>query len=147
MEPTANSSSLRCVIVTPERAVLDETCDFIAVPMFDGELGVAPGRLPLIGRLGFGELRIKKRGITARYYVDGGFVQIRQNAVTVLTQKAIKGEEIQIPAAEAALKAAQTPAADAGTQEARLKAQQRARAQIRVAHHATDKPGLSLEGH
>ena len=89
----------------------------------------------------------KKRGITARYYVDGGFVQIRQNAVTVLTQKAIKGEEIQIPAAEAALKAAQTPAADAGTQEARLKAQQRARAQIRVAHHATDKPGLSLEGH
>src|SRR5262245_7056495 len=109
MEPTPNSNSLRCVVVTPEKAVLDEACDFVAVPMFDGELGVAPGRLPLIGRLGFGELRVKKRGLTGHYYVDGGFVQIRQNVVTVLTQKALKGKDIQIAAAEAALKAAQAP--------------------------------------
>ena len=33
--------------------------DFVALPLFDGELGVMPGRAPLIGRLGFGELRTK----------------------------------------------------------------------------------------
>ena len=51
------------MVVTPEKAVLDEVADFVAVPMFDGELGVEPGRLPLIGRLGYGELRIRRGGV------------------------------------------------------------------------------------
>ena len=42
--------ALRCVVVTPERALLDETADFVALPMYDGELGVLPGRSPLIDR-------------------------------------------------------------------------------------------------
>ena len=51
---------LHCVVVTPERALLDEPADFVALPMYDGELGVLPGRAPLIGRLGYGELRIRR---------------------------------------------------------------------------------------
>ena len=47
------------MVVTPERALLDEPADFVALPMYDGELGVLPGRAPLIGRLGYGELRIR----------------------------------------------------------------------------------------
>ena len=50
---------LQCVVVTPERAFLDAKADFVALPMFDGELGVLPGRTALIGRLGYGELRIR----------------------------------------------------------------------------------------
>ena len=53
--PTSAEKSLHCVVVTPERAVVDETADFVVLPMLDGELGVLPGRAPLIGRLGFGE--------------------------------------------------------------------------------------------
>ena len=52
---------LKCVVVTPERACLDEVADFVALPMFDGELGVLPGRAALIGRLGYGELRLAGR--------------------------------------------------------------------------------------
>ena len=52
----SSSRTVQCVVVTPERAVLDEAVDFVALPMYDGELGVLPGRAPLIGRLGFGEL-------------------------------------------------------------------------------------------
>jgi F-type H+-transporting ATPase subunit epsilon len=48
MQP--DSHTLQCVVVTPERAVLDEPADFVALPMYDGELGVLPGRAPLIGR-------------------------------------------------------------------------------------------------
>ena len=73
---------LQCVVVTPERALLDEPADFVALPLYDGELGVLPGRAPLIGRLGFGELRIRKGDQTQRFYVDGGFVQVRDNVVT-----------------------------------------------------------------
>ena len=95
--------TLRCVVVTPERAVLDETADFVALPMYDGELGVLPGRAPLIGRLGYGELRIRRGGVVERYYVDGGFAQIRMNEVTVLTSKALKPSEINADAAKQAL--------------------------------------------
>ena len=50
---------VRCVVVTPEKAVLDETAELVIVPMFDGEFGVLPGCAPVIGRLGAGELRLK----------------------------------------------------------------------------------------
>ncbi len=48
---------IQCVVVTPEKSLLDELVDFVALPLYDGELGVLPGRTPLIGRLGYGELR------------------------------------------------------------------------------------------
>src|SRR3954466_6401409 len=96
---TATPRQLRCVIVTPERALLDEPADFIALPLYDGEIGFLPGRAPLVGRLGYGELRIKKYNVTKRVFVDGGFVQVRANVVTVLTPKALKSEELTTEAA------------------------------------------------
>src|SRR5438552_8500325 len=90
---------LQCVVVTPERAVLDEPVDFVALPLYDGELGVLPGRAPLIGRLGYGELRIRRGDSTRRFFVDGGFAQVRSNIVTVLTRRAIRGADINPQAA------------------------------------------------
>src|SRR5207245_2006519 len=80
----ASGKQLKCVVVTPERAVLDEPAEFVALPMYDGELGVLPGRAPLIGRLGAGELRLRQRNTSRRYFVDGGFAQVRADVVTVL---------------------------------------------------------------
>lgn len=125
--------SLRCVIVTPERALLDQTADFVALPMYDGELGVAPGRAPLIGRLGCGELRVRKGDTTDHYYVDGGFVQVQANVVTVLTNKACKTSEIDAEAARKTLEAARKPTTTPEAQAASLKNQQRARAQLHLA--------------
>jgi F-type H+-transporting ATPase subunit epsilon len=127
---------LRCVVVSPERALLDTAADFIVVPLYDGELGVLPGRAPLIGRLGFGELRIKQGSATQHIYVDGGFVQVRSNTVTVLTSRAQKAEEIDTAAANNVLHQPVTAGATA-TADARAKAQDRARAQLRVARHRT----------
>src|SRR5439155_22244060 len=94
MDQSSGAKKVQCVVVTPERAVLDETVDFVALPMYDGELGVAPGRAPLIGRLGYGELRTRRGNEVQRYFVDGGFAQVRGNVVTVLTPRALKAEEI-----------------------------------------------------
>src|ERR1700758_491706 len=98
---------VQCVVVTPERAVLDEAVDFVALPMYDGELGVLPGRAPLIGRLGFGGLRTGVGRTVHRYYIDGGFVQVRADMVSVLTGRAMPAEEINLASAEEALKSAQ----------------------------------------
>ncbi len=101
--PNPADRELHCVIVTPEKAVLDEAADFVAVPMFDGELGVLPGRAPLIGRLGYGELRLRRGTQTRRFFVDGGFVQVRANIVTVLTSRAMRAEDIDASAVSHAL--------------------------------------------
>jgi F-type H+-transporting ATPase subunit epsilon len=124
--------TLKCVVVTPEKALLDEPADFVVVPMFDGELGVALDRLPLIGRLGFGELRITQGNQTKHFYVDGGFVQVRSNVVTVLTSKAMDVKDLKIDQAQAVLQSAAVEATPEG-QEAHYKAQQRARVQLRLA--------------
>ena len=129
--------TLQCVVVTPEKAVLDEPADFVVVPMFDGELGVALDRLPLIGRLGFGELRITQCNQVKHYYVDGGFVQVRNNVVTVLTSKAIPAADIKVADAHAVLQSAKAESTPEG-QEAQQKAQQRARAQVRIAQKTSE---------
>jgi F-type H+-transporting ATPase subunit epsilon len=137
MDATPTSHSLQCVVVTPERAVLDAAVDFVALPMYDGELGVLPGRAPLIGRLGYGELRTRHGPTVQRFFVDGGFAQVRDNVVTVLTPRAIKAEAIDTAAANQALEPGQTAAE---SPEARLKAQDRARAQLRIAQRARGEP-------
>lgn len=131
---------LHCVIVTPEKALLDEVVDFVAVPMFDGELGVLPGRAPLIGRLGYGELRLRRGLEIRRFFVEAGFVQVRADTVTVLTPRAQRAEEIDTSAALLALQAALVPAPTSQSSEEHLKIQERARAQLRVARHNEESP-------
>ncbi len=138
--PDQHQRELHCVVVTPEKALLDEPADFVAVPLFDGELGVLPGRAPLIGRLGYGELRLRRGTQTRRFFVDGGFVQVRANTVTVLTARAQRAEDIDTTAVTNTLRAALAPAPTPQAQEEQLKNQQRARAQLRVARHREEHP-------
>ncbi len=77
--------TLRCVVVTPERTERDREAEYVSLPMVDGELGVMGGRAPLIGRLGFGTLRLQTAAGPERYYVDGGFAHIEGDVINVLT--------------------------------------------------------------
>ena len=125
---------LQCVVVTPEQAVLEEAADFVAIPMQDGELGVLPGRAPLIGRLGMGELRLQQGTTVKRLFVDSGFVQVRADTVTLLTSRAVEATEIDPQAVERELSTAESnrttsPAARDNAE----KTEQRARAMLRIA--------------
>jgi F-type H+-transporting ATPase subunit epsilon len=132
----ARADRLQCVVVTPERTLFDELVDFVALPLYDGELGVLPGRAPLIGRLGFGELRTRSVGTTRRYFVDGGFAQVRDNVVTVLTNRAVPASEIDPAEAATELEHAQARRANTEHDQAeKAKALDRARALVRVAAH------------
>lgn len=125
---------LQCVIVTPETTVLDQTVDFVAVPLYDGELGVLPGRAPLVARLGYGELRTQAGGSTASFYIDGGFLQVNRNVVSVLTAGAVPTDKINAASAEADLRSAnqQVPHTPEGF-EAKIISLTRARAQLALA--------------
>ena len=125
-------------MVTPERTLLDETVDFVALPLYDGELGVLPGRSPLIGRLGYGELRTRTDQTIHRYFVDGGFAQVRDDVVTVLTNRALPADQIDPAAASRELEHAQeTRALTDDEFAAKMKAMTRARALLRVGEHKT----------
>ncbi|HMF29394.1 MAG TPA: hypothetical protein VKE42_11515, partial [Candidatus Cybelea sp.] len=66
------------------------------------------------------------------YFVDGGFVQVRGNVVTVLTSNAIPAKDIKVAEVEAVLRSTKVEATLEG-REAHDKAQQRARVQLRIA--------------
>jgi F-type H+-transporting ATPase subunit epsilon len=126
-------TKLQCQVVTPEKTLFDKTVDFVALPLYDGELGVLPGRSPLIGRLGYGELRTKSNDAVERYFVDGGFAQIRGNLVTVLTSRALPASQIDSSTtAEALEKAEQKPAVGDEAVAEKTKTVARLRAMLRV---------------
>ena len=132
-----NGRSLRLVVVTPETTLLDESADFVALPLFDGEIGIAPLHSPLIGRLGYGEMRQVVGGQTRHFYVDGGFVLVVDNVVSVLTNRAMPAKNLDREVAAEQLTAARNRPAHSPEQMAirdRIEAQ--ARAQLRVAGRA-----------
>jgi F-type H+-transporting ATPase subunit epsilon len=127
---------IQCVVVTPERTLFDELVESVILPLFDGELGVLPGRAPMIGRLGFGELRTNAQGSTKRYFIDGGFAQVRDNVVTVLTNRAIPAALLDAAVATKELETARTLKGTSPQDLAeKANAVNRATAMIRVAGH------------
>jgi F-type H+-transporting ATPase subunit epsilon len=128
------TGSLRCIVVTPETTVVDAHADFVTLTLADGEYGVAPAHAPMIGRLGYGELRIRSGDSTQRYYADGGFVQVLNNVVSVLTNRAVPAAMLDAATINEQLHAAQSrPAAGSEQLAIRERLISQARGQLRVA--------------
>ncbi len=128
---------LQCIVVTPEKTLLDEQVDFVALPLYDGELGVLPGHAPMIGRLGAGELRMRIGNDVVRYYVEGGFVEVLDNVVSLVTTHAVPAEELEVDEVEEELKSALAQKADSEELlEKRTREVTAARAKLRTALRA-----------
>lgn len=141
MAEAKQSEGVRCVIVTPETTVLDTRARFVTLPLFDGQRGVGRGHSPFIGRLGAGEVRITgEQGGSAeavrRTFIEGGFVEVGHDSVTVITQRAIPGEKLSAAEARSQLdKLRGTIATGDEAIAARMKAEETARALVRAAEH------------
>ena len=130
-------SELQCVVVTPEQTVCQQPADFVAATLFDGEIGIAPGHTPLIGRLGYGELRIRRGDRTDRFYIEGGFIEVVNDVVSLLTNRAVAADKLDEQAAQARLESARKQLA--GSPElmaAREQTKAQARAQLHIAQKA-----------
>ncbi len=81
-------------VVTPERRLLAEPVDMVTVPGLGGELGILPGHTPLISELQTGVLSYIQDGKPFQLHVSGGFVEVRDDHVSVLAEVAERPEEI-----------------------------------------------------
>ena len=74
-------------VISPEAVLFEGTADMVVAPAFDGEVGILTGHAPLMTLLGKGVLRVGGDD-GRRFNVDGGFLQVVDNVVRVVTEKA-----------------------------------------------------------
>lgn len=77
-------ATLTVSVISPERKLFEGEVESVVAPAHDGEVGILPNHAPLMTLLGEGTLRLGER----RFRVKGGFLQVVNNAVRVLTEEA-----------------------------------------------------------
>jgi F-type H+-transporting ATPase subunit epsilon len=90
---------LKLEIVTPEKKVFDSEVDSVTVPTASGEAGILSNHAPLVSALKPGVLTYVNKGTAAKMAVGGGFVEVSNNQVSVLTDSAETADEIDADAA------------------------------------------------
>ena len=100
-------ATLRLEIVTPERTAYSEDVEMVTLPGSEGVLGIYPNHVPLLTTLNPGELRVLKGGKESFLAVGEGFVEIKGDAVSVLTDMALEPSVIDENAAQEAVARAQ----------------------------------------
>ena len=129
----SSDTSVHCIVVTPERTELDAQCESLKLPMYDGELGILPGRAPMVGRIGFGLLKLQSATGEQSWFVEGGFVQVSRDGVYVLTNRLLKPEQIDRKSAEEELqKATEMVANTPQTRSVKERALAQARGKLRI---------------
>jgi F-type H+-transporting ATPase subunit epsilon len=76
---------LKVSVISPEAVLFEGEADSVVAPAFDGEVGILTGHAPMMALLGKGVIRI---GSGQRFNVEGGFLQVVDNNVRVVTEKA-----------------------------------------------------------
>ena len=85
---------INCSILTPERLIYEGEVGFAVVQAHDGEMGFLYGHSPLISRLGIGEIRLNNPKSVDYLVVEGGVVEIKNNKLIILAEKAFKKSDL-----------------------------------------------------
>lgn len=100
--------TLRVSIVTPDGPVFDGEVEMVSTKAESGELGILPGHIPMVAPLQIGAVRLNKGNETEYVAVNGGFLEVQQEKVTILAQTAELAESIDLARAEEAKKRAES---------------------------------------
>jgi F-type H+-transporting ATPase subunit epsilon len=79
---------LRVSVISPERTLFEGEATQVVAPAYDGEVGILTDHAPMMALLGRGTLRVGTSGAERRFTVEGGFLQVVDNQVRVVTEKA-----------------------------------------------------------
>jgi F-type H+-transporting ATPase subunit epsilon len=79
---------LKVALISPERVVFEGEADAVVAPAYDGEVGILTGHAPMMTLLGQGALRVSRGGEARRFSVAGGFLQVVDDVVRVVTERA-----------------------------------------------------------
>jgi F-type H+-transporting ATPase subunit epsilon len=105
-------ATLKLEIVTPDAKVYSEDVDMVTLPGIEGEMGIFPMHVPLMTQLAAGEVAVRKGGQETYLAVGDGFVEITGDHVSILTDMAIKAENIDEAKAEEARQRAEARLAE-----------------------------------
>lgn len=83
-----DSRKLQVSIISPESVIFEGTADQVVAPAWDGEVGILRDHAPLMVLLGAGEVRLQRGAAEERFQVSGGFLQVADNVVTILSEQA-----------------------------------------------------------
>jgi F-type H+-transporting ATPase subunit epsilon len=131
--------SFACRLITPEAKVFDQPAVSAVIPAWDGSMGILANRAPLVAKLGIGELRLAPEagGGEQSFYVEGGFVRMAANTLTILAAKAVPAADLSETDAQAELAEAEARRPSSEGDRAQLERirseRQRARQKLRVA--------------
>jgi ATP synthase F1 epsilon subunit len=82
------SDALKVSVISPEKVLFEGAAQGVVAPAFDGEMGILPTHAPLMTLLGRGMLRVATAEGERRFSVDGGFLQVVDDQVRVVTERA-----------------------------------------------------------
>ena len=99
-------------VVAPDKSPLESEGTAVVIPGRAGDFGVLPGHTELLSLLRVGEMMIESPGATIHYAVNGGYAEVRDDKVLVLTQTIEQAEEIDVERAERAKERAETRLAE-----------------------------------
>ena len=118
------ANTLKLEIVTPEAKIYSDDVDMVTLTGVEGEMGIMPNHVPLMTQLCAGEIIAQKGQDTIFLAVGDGFVQVTADRVAILTDMAIRAENID----------------EARAEEARLRAESRLKEKI------TDEEAARIQG-
>ena len=101
------AATLKLEIVTPDAKSFSDDVDMVTLTGIDGEMGIYPQHMPVMTQLVAGEITARKGMENIYLAVGDGFVQITGDRVAILTDMAVKADDIDEAAAEQALQKAQ----------------------------------------
>lgn len=79
---------LKVSVISPEKVLFEGDVDAVTAPAFDGEVGILTSHAPMMTLLGKGTLKLGTDGSAGRFRVEGGFLQVVEDRVRVVTEKA-----------------------------------------------------------
>jgi F-type H+-transporting ATPase subunit epsilon len=101
-------STIHVDVVSAEQSIFSGEAKFVALPGEAGELGIYPRHTPLITRIKAGSVRIEKADGSEEFvFVAGGILEVQPGCVTVLSDTAIRGDDLDEAKANSARAAAE----------------------------------------
>jgi F-type H+-transporting ATPase subunit epsilon len=100
-------ATLKLEIVTPEAMIYSEDVDMVTVPGVEGEMGIYPMHVPLMTQVSSGELIVRKSGRDYFLAIGEGFIEVTGERVAVMTDMAMKADDIDETKAEEAKRRAE----------------------------------------
>jgi F-type H+-transporting ATPase subunit epsilon len=79
---------MKVSVISPDKTIFEGEADSVVVPAWDGQVGVMRGHAPMLVLLGDGDMRVMNGGAEQRFHISGGFMQVVDDVITILSERA-----------------------------------------------------------